>query len=84
MLREKLNILKKKKKVQADVGSYVKAETKAGEVTGVLIPFRGKEMVETRLGIEDIKDIKDVTPTHELGDDTKHFVSAVCRRHGII
>jgi hypothetical protein len=84
MLREKLNIFKKKKKVQADVGSYVKAETKAGEVTGVLIPFRGKEMVETRSGIEDIKQIKDVTPTQQLGDDTKHFVNAVRRRHGIV
>jgi len=83
MLGKKLNIFKKKKKVQADVGSYVKAETKDGEVTGVLIPFRGKEMVETRSGIEDIKEITDVTPTQELGDDTQHFVSAVRRRHGI-
>jgi len=83
MLGKKLNIFKKKKKVQADVGSYVKAATKEGEVTGVLIPFRGKEMVETRSGIEDIKEITDVTPTQELGDDTQHFVSAVRRRHGI-
>jgi hypothetical protein len=74
---------KRRKRVKADVGNYVKAKTKRGEVKGVLVPFRGKEMVETKSGIQDIREITDVTPTQNLGDETMHFVKAVRRRHGL-
>ena len=73
----------KRKKVKADVGNYVKAKTKRGEVGGVLVPFRGKEVVETPSGMQDIQEITDVTPTQKLGDETQHFVKAVRRRHGL-
>ena len=72
-----------KKKVKAKLGNYVKARTKQGEVKGVLVPFRGKKMVETRSGIQDIQEVTDVTPTQSLGDDTKHFLQAVRRRHDL-
>jgi len=71
------------KRVKANMGEYVKARTSRGEVMGVLIPFRGKKMVETSSGIEDIQSVVAVTPTQKLGDDTKHFVKAVRRRHGL-
>ncbi len=71
------------KRVKADMGQYVKAKTKSGEVNGVLVPFRGKKMVETSDGIQDIQEVTAVTPTQNLGDDTKHFVKAVRRRHEI-
>jgi hypothetical protein len=71
------------KRIKAAMGNYIKAKTKRGEVTGVLVPFRGKQMVETRSGIEDIQRVVDVTPTQKLGEDTKHFVKAVRRRHGL-
>ncbi|HEY7417246.1 MAG TPA: hypothetical protein VH593_18830 [Ktedonobacteraceae bacterium] len=84
MLKKTFELFKKRKKVQAGIGSYVKAETEDGEVTGVLIPFRGKEMVETRSGIEDIKQVTGVTSTQDLGEDTQHFVKAVRRRHDLV
>lgn len=71
------------KRVKADMGQYVKAKTKGGEVNGVLVPFRGKKMVETSDGIQEIQEVTDVMPTQSLGDDTKHFVKAVRRRHEI-
>ncbi|GAC1360281.1 MAG: hypothetical protein NVS2B12_02720 [Ktedonobacteraceae bacterium] len=71
------------KKVKANMGEYVKAKTKGGEVDGVLVPFRGKKMIETSSGIQDIQEVTNVTPTQNLGDDTKHFVKAVRRRHGL-
>ncbi len=37
------------KRVRANMGEYVKA--KSGEVKGVLVPFRGKKMIETSDGI---------------------------------
>jgi len=74
---------KRRKRVKADVGNYVKAKTKHGEVKGVLVPFRGTEWVETRSGIRDIQEVTDVTPTQSLGDETMHFVKAVRRRHGL-
>jgi hypothetical protein len=74
---------KRRKRVKADVGNYVKAKTRQGEVKGVLIPFRGTEWVETRSGIRDIQEVTDVTPTQSLGDETMHFVKAVRRRHGL-
>jgi hypothetical protein len=74
---------KRRKRVKADIGNYVKAKTNQGEVKGVLVPFRGKESVETRSGIRDIKEITEVTPTQNLGDETMYFVKAVRRRHGL-
>ena len=74
---------KRRKRVKADVGNYVKAKTTQGDVKGVLVPFRGKEWVETRSGIRDIQEVTDVTPTQSLGDETMHFVKAVRRRHGL-
>jgi len=74
---------KRRKRVKADVGNYVKAKTTQGDVKGVLVPFRGKEWVETRAGIRDIQEVTDVTPTQSLGDETMHFVKAVRRRHGL-
>ncbi|BCL80462.1 hypothetical protein ccbrp13_29270 [Ktedonobacteria bacterium brp13] len=72
-----------KKKVQANLGKYVKAKTSKGEVTGVLIPFRGKQMVESPSGIHDFREITDVTPTQTLGADTLHYVRAIRRRHDL-
>ncbi len=71
------------KKVKANIGEYVKAKTSQGEVKGVLIPFRGRKMIETSAGIQDIQAITDVTPTQKLGHDTKQFVNTVRRRHGL-
>jgi hypothetical protein len=71
-----------KKKIEADVGEYVKARTRRGEVNGVLVPFRGRKMLQTRLGIEDVELVTAVTPTQSLGEDTRHFLRAVRRRHG--
>lgn len=72
-----------KRKIKAPLGKYVKAKTKKGEVKGVLIPFRGKEMVESPSGIYDIREITDVTPTVTLGKDTLHYVRAIRRRHDL-
>ncbi len=72
-----------KKKVKANLGNYVKARTKQGEVKGVLVRFRGKKVVETRSGMQDIQEVTDVTPTQNLGDDTLHFLKAVRRRHDL-
>jgi hypothetical protein len=74
---------KGKKRVKADVGNYVRAETKSGEVTGVVVPFRGKEVIQTREGIEDIKRVTDIPPAQDLGDETQHFVKSVRRRYGV-
>jgi hypothetical protein len=74
---------KSKKRVKADVGNYVKAETKSGEVTGVVVPFRGREVIQTREGIEDIKRVTDIPPAQDLGDETQHFVKSVRRRYGV-
>lgn len=74
---------RRRKRVKADIGNYVKAQTSQGEVKGVLVPFRGREWVETKSGIHDVKEITDVTPTQKLGDETMHFVKAVRRRHGL-
>jgi hypothetical protein len=74
---------KRRKKVKADVGNYVKAQTRQGEVNGVLVPFRGKEWVETKSGIRDIQEVTGVTPTQNLGDETMYFVKTVRRRHGL-
>ncbi len=71
------------KRVKANMGQYVKAKTKDGEVNGVLVPFRGKKMIETSDGIQEIQEVTDVTPTQNLGNDTQHFVKAVRRRHEI-
>ncbi|GCE06162.1 hypothetical protein [Dictyobacter aurantiacus] len=77
-------MFKKKKKVKADLGKFVKAKTRDdGEVKGVLIPFRGKQMVENRNGIYDISEVTDVTPTQTLGEDTLNYLQAVRRRHEI-
>jgi hypothetical protein len=72
-----------RKKRNAELGQYVEAKTKQGEVKGVLVPFRGKKMVETRSGIQDVQEVVDVTPTQNLGADTQHFVKAVRFRHGL-
>lgn len=72
-----------KRKVKADIGNFVKAKTRNGEVQGVLVPFRGKKMVETRSGIQDIQEVTEVSPTQTLGEDTVHFLRAVRRRHGL-
>jgi hypothetical protein len=76
-------MFKRKPKKNADVGNFVKAKTKHGEVRGVLISFRGKKMVETRSGIEDFQEITDVTPTQKLGAETQHFMKAVRRRRDL-
>lgn len=73
----------KKKKVKADLGKFVQAKTRDGEIKGVLIPFRGKQMVENRSGIYDIREVTDVTPTQTLGKDTRNFLQAVRRRHAL-
>ncbi|GHO83096.1 hypothetical protein [Dictyobacter formicarum] len=70
-----------KKKVKADLGKFVQAKTRDGEIKGVLVPFRGKQMVENRSGIYDIREVTDVTPTQTLGKDTLNFLQAVRRRH---
>lgn len=70
-----------KKKVKADLGKFVQAKTRNGEIKGVLVPFRGKQMVESRSGIYDIREVTDVTPTQTLGKDTRNFLQAVRRRH---
>ncbi|WP_151756914.1 hypothetical protein [Dictyobacter vulcani] len=72
-----------KKKVKANLGKFVQAKTKDGEIKGVLVPFRGKQMVENRSGIYDINEITDVTPTNTLGKDTLSYLRAVRRRHDI-
>jgi hypothetical protein len=74
---------KSRKRVKADIGNYVKAETRSGEVTGVVVPFRGKEVIQTREGMEDIKRVTDIPETQELGEDTQHFVKSVRRRFGM-
>ncbi|GCE20179.1 hypothetical protein [Dictyobacter kobayashii] len=72
-----------KKKVKADLGKFVKAKTRDGEIKGVLVPFRGKQMVENRSGIYDIREVTDVTPTQTLGKDTRVYLQAVRRRHDL-
>ena len=74
-------MFRKKKKVQ--LGKYVKAKTKDGEVKGVLVPFRGKQMVESPSGIHDFREITDVMPTKMLGKETLRYVRAIRRLHGL-
>jgi hypothetical protein len=72
-----------KRKIKAELGNYVEAKTKQGAVKGVLVPFRGKKVVETRSGIQDVQEVMHITPTQNLSADTQHFVKAVRFRHDL-
>ena len=69
----------RRKASRPTTGTYVTAQTPRGEVKGVLVPFRGKQALQTRNG--SIEPVMQATPVHEIGESTQVFIAAVRRRH---